>query len=817
MDRYALGVRSRQAVPILVLGALVAAGGCSGPEPRFDLVPGPASVGLLWLEGADGPCSLTAEQWACIDEVASKYRRDFADLIRREATPLVRDFHPIRDESWRRDAPLMERLIARQSSLLRGIEVLDDGFFAGLEACGVDGGWVDRMRVERQIERCRFVIEGIGPSIIDLRDFLPERSKRSSELASVMDRYAVSLAALLPGLRDAERARPLRIRRILDRLESAGAAAPSGEAPTEEQRQQWEQEADEAAAAPVRRELGRLLDLNLATIEQLRSAAPAETFDALLRDFRNATDSAVGGAGISPVIEWQVEVALASPAMSETHRTTLAQRLERFRERDRSLADGLLQAMRRGEPIPCDRQERGARDALRTELLGAALGMLPQAQREQLVQLGNVTGPDLENLVRELAPGKAAWLLERMPASLRAPPEDDELPGTPSKMAYILLPRSVDEAFLNLTLDRFDLDADQRTVAEQLWRDDAAAALRALDPIGVAAKHAESALGPSLADPGAFGRALDAYFAVLERARGVIAAAEERYLDSLAALVDESDRPLIDRLRWERRLARAQLNWRFMFFGDGMGFTAECGVTAVETLARAEIEPHDRAIAESLLDARLPDLVAEAEAFRGEALAALRRVGVSIARLPDKGQITVELPAILSAAASSVRPSVDRHIGLHQAALQEIADALPQTTLALRRSWRRLAYPEYFTHDRELERAINLSIRRAGGDEAVATRIRLRADQYDRELDDAEEVVMAARRAATVDGPPTDRREVRIRLRQWPELAAAVAFRREVQLRLLRDLACVTTDPALHAMIDAWARREPPRSYWLYE
>jgi len=818
IDQYACAVLARRLLPLVLLGATLALGGCGGGEPRFDLVPGPISEGVLWLDGRSRPCMLEAEQWACIDELTFVYRRDYLELMRREAVPLVRGFQAVRGDSWRDDATAMERFIAQHRSLIRGIEVLDDGYLAGLERCGLDRGWVDRIRVERQIDRCRFVIEGSGPSLLDLRSLVALREPASAETLEILDRYSGALAEALPGLREVEATRPLRFRREFDRREQAASAQAPGVTPSKEQRDAWEQESREAAAVPIRRALARVLDLNLATIEQLRGTLDQESLDALTQRFQQAVDSAHGGVAGDPVLEWQVEIAASSEALNESQRQALAERLRRFRERDRALADGLLQVMRRGEPVSAGDSRRAGRDALRKELLGAALSMLPQPQREELAKIGQIPAAERERLVHQLAPSSAAKLLLGMPLALREDPaHDDELPDRPIEMLAIFLPEPVNEGALTATLDRFELTPDELVVARQLWTDDAMTALRALGPLREATKAAEAAIGPALSDPATIARAIDAYFAAIDRERFLIATAEERYLDALAALARDSDQPTIDRLRWERRLARERIDWRFIFFGDGLGFTPEAAVTAVAVLAASDLEPHDRAVAEALLDRRLPELAAEAGAFRGEGTAAIRRLAVGIARAQGQGSMEEVLPPLLAAIASSVRPSVDRHTALHQAAIDELAEALPHAAMSLRRAWRRSAFPEYFLDDATIDRAVDAAQRRNAGDAVLMAQIRTSIERYAEALDAAEDAIMQARRAATMDGAPSSRNAIRDRLRAWPELAAAVAFRREVQTRLFRELACISGDPALLATVASWTRRPPPRAFWLYE
>jgi len=791
--------------------------GCVDREPKFDLVPGPIGVGLLWSgAGADG-CLRDEAAWRCLDEHLDSYRRDYANLVRRDATPLLESFRKVKSGPWRQDLAVIERLVSQQASMLRSIELLDETFFAALGECGVDAETTRRLRVERAIERRRIVIEGVGPSIIDLRTWLDDRTSAAPAVAAILDDYASQLAELLAPLHEAERQRPLRHRRAVERLEAEAAAR--SEPGSEDAEKAREREGAKQAANAVRRELAKILELDRATIERLRAAAPAESFARLETRWRDATDAGFGGTGGDPAVEWQAEIAGEAASLSESQRRAVRDRLERYRRLDRELADALLEAMRSGRAIGDDDPRRAKRNALRKEFIEAVLASVPEGPRQRLAAIRNLSQEEKGALVMEIAPSSAAALMARMPPSLRSdPPSTDELPQRPDDISLLFHASPADEAWLRRSLERLDLPADRRAIAEQLWRDDALTALRALEPLHQATRTAESQIGRSLSDRESARRAIAAYLAAVDREREVIAAAEERYFDSLSPLMQEHERERLERLRWQRRLARERIAWRWVPFGDGLGFGSESSVTVVDALALAPLEPHEREIAEALLDERLPELVAGEAAFRTEGTRAIQRLVDAIVRAQEgDGRTDERLRAALPAIAESARGAVERRNANQLAAIDEIASALGDRGRMLRSAWRRAAHPEYFLDDAVVVDACAAARRRARGDEPLERSVGERILRFEREVDDAERALMEARRNASWDSPPQRRDEVRERLRDWPELAMAAAFRREVIGRLLRDLACLTNDPAIRGAADAWFRPREPRILWVYD
>lgn len=798
---------------MLALALCTFGAGCAEREQKFDIVPGPIGIHALW--SAPGGCSIERDAWSCIDELLAGYRRDYREVIRRDAT-LVDAFREAKRGDWRRNTVLMERLLSRQTSLLRSIEQLDDGFFAALPRCGVDATLAARRRVDRRIEVRRAVIEGTGPAVLDLRLLLDPFAPIEPAVDSVLAQYAEQLADLLLPLQEAERWRLVRLRKALEGLEAEAAAR--GERRSEEAEQARARAANEEASVPIRRSLARVMELNLATLERLHSVLSADQDAALAASFRAVTGAAAGGTGGDPSVEWIVEVASEIEGLPPDLRTTIRDRLERFRTQDAVVAQSLLESMRAGRTIPPGDARHVRRDELRKELIAGALAPLTKEQREKLDSIRNLDDTQKGVVVMTLAPSVAARLMARMPASMRVdPPEPEGIPDRPDEMALVFLPPPADEAWLAQSLDRLELPLEQRTIAEQLWRDDALAALRALAPLHEATKAAESEIGRSLSDPTSARRAIDAYFSAIDRERDVVAVAEERYLDSVASLVPVHERDRVQRLRQERRLARERIHWRFMPFGDGLGFGPEASVTAVDALSRAELEPEERAIAEAMLDSKLEALVEGDRSFRAEGLGAIRRLVVAYANGGDRRNGDERLREALPSIAATVKHSVSQRQGAHLEEVAAMASALGLRGVALRAAWRRAAMPEHFTDDALVRDACTAAQTRTRDDEALASRVRERIQRFESELDAVEEEMMEGRRMVRLDGPARRRDEVQSQLRECSVLAMAVAFRRDAISRLLRDLACMTDDPALRAVADAWMRPKPNRTSWIYE
>lgn len=800
---------------LLTLVAFTAMAGCAGREPRFDIVPGPIPIPRIWST-IDAPLALGTEGWACVDAAYAEYLRQFTELIRQQATPLVRGFKSERGDRWRNDAPLIERFISRQQSLLETMSVIDAAFIARLETCGLDEAARTRLRHDREIERARVVIEGHGPRVMDLRSLVRAPPGASAAVDALLDDYARSLAAALPPLRDAERARLARLRRTIERLEAEEAQRP---AHVRRPSDQLVKVAEAEVAVQVRRALSRVLDLNLGTLEQLRALVTEEQFDLIEARVFAHLETGAGGTAADPLAVWQVEVIAAAASLSPEARAQTRERLARFRERDRALRDALLARLRLGEVVAADDPARADRDVLRKELLSATLGLLPQDEREGLIAIGQANRVDLEATLRRIAPGSADVLLARAPPGV--PPTEPEplgLPEPPGSGAALFLPAPADERWLEGVLERAGARAEAADVARQLWRDQAGAALRTIAPAHEKVGELEKELFSSLSSPGTATRAFDRYMGAIDEERQMIAAAEEALFDALDPLLEPSDPGIRSMLRLERRLERDRIDWRFMPFGDSIGFGSAAGVTAPAVLERVTLDSGERAIALEVLREHLPGLVTESAGFRSEGVATIRRLVSLLARVHAEGNDPEALRAGFPGIAQSARASVERHDHLHRAVIDGVAERLPDRAEELRGAWRRAAYPELFLAERRVEPIVSMIRSTAAGDAALAARVEARLRRSRTELDAAEEEIVSARREARFDQPPNDREAVRDRLREWPELSLTVAKWRGVHARLLRDLAMLVDEERVRAEVDQWMRAEPEgRSYWIAE
>lgn len=803
-------------LPLLILLGTIAAGGCSGRDPRFDLVPGPLSIRAIWAT-APKPAGLGAEGWSCVDEAHTEYLRQYQELIVREATPLVRSFRMERGDAWRSDAPLIERYAARQAALIEAIARLDDAFIARIDSCGIEPVWQARLRTDRMIERSRVVIEAYGPPILDLRALAAPSggATLTPELRAALDHYAVQLAALLPALRDAERLRPARQARALTRLQAENERlAPENQLG----RRELDRSAQDEATVPVRRAMAALLDLNVRTVAALRSDMTDEAHAAMSERFDRAIDFGSGSGTGDPAIEWQIEVMASAVIVPPATREAIRERLDRFRERDRAVRARFLEGLRRGEAIKSDDPRRVDRVTLRTDLLDSIQSLLSKEGVDRLTALRSANTTNLETIVRDLAPASAGVLLARCPAALlQSSPAEDELPARPGRAAALFLPTAANEAWIQALLERCGVPDDARTVALQLWSDHAISALKQLERPMEIVQERESALGNSLSDEKQAARAIDAYFASIEEVRSQIAVIEERFFDELDPLLATVDEAARQRLRFERRLARERIDWRFVPFAELMGVGEGATVSAPLVISAVTMDPGERAIADELVRMHLPDLISEANGFRSESLSLLRRLVLMLARIGAEQGGEREIRAALPSLGEHMRASVARHSAAHRAVIDGVADALPARAIELHRAWRRAAFPEVFLPERQV-----LAIESFARQVSHAKTDGLRGHESRRArwiaaLEPREERIVDARRAAIFDAPPASASETRDRLREWPELAAAVALWNEEHARFLRDVALLADDPRLTAQVDAWMRSAAPTTYWISE
>jgi len=802
---------------VLALTALLASG-CQGREPRFDLIPGPVSIRSLWTAAPD-PKVWRAADWECIDAAHREYLRAYSALVARDGTALVRGFKSTRGEEWRNDETAIEQWIARHASLMSALATLDSGFIGGLSECGITEAWIARLQTDREIDRCRVVIEGHGPAIVDLRRFVDRDHHSDARVQAVLGAYAVSLAPRLASLQDAERSRPLRLRRAFLRLESESAAGAGDASKSPRTSDEIKIAAEGEAAQPVRRALARVLDLNLSTLEQLLPLLPEQARDALRQRMDSAVDMGLGGAGGDPSFEWQVEVIAHAQSIDSAARAAVNDRLATFRERDRALRDELVSALRRPESaMPLDPLRR-RREELRKEVLSQALNALPDADRAILLSLRGASPEDFESKIRQVASSAADWLLSRCPPSFRpqAPESPSLLPDLDSATA-LFMPAPADERWLARLLDRCSITGDAALVAQQLWRDHAAAALVELEAPHRRTRERESEIGQALRDQEQLAGAIDRWFTAIAEEMRIVEAIETRFLDALDPLLEGVDDRARARIRLERALERECIQWRQMPFSELLGFGSIAFVSAPEVLSSVDLDAGERAIAEEVLIDSLPVLVSEASGFRREGLAMVRRMALAISSLRDDGVDGERaFRATLASAAATVRPSVERHIALHRGVVDQVAELLPARRLELSRRWRRTAYPELFIDDHSVEPIVDLAERVVEDDVQARAAVAAAIARWHAARDADEQLMMIERRAAIVDQPLRARDDIRNVLRAWPSLATAIAVGRETHARLLRDIALAVHDPRVTTAVNDWMRPAPSDAYWIAE
>lgn len=786
--------------------AVLLIGGCSHREPRFDIVPAPISIRDLWLGGLDSTDQSVS--WECIDAARGDYLRNYVALVQRSAVPLARDFRELRSEGWRQDPELIERFTSRQGSMLAALEVLDEGLIGRIESCGLDGQRTMRLRIDRRIARARSLIEGHGPAILDLRHFVPVDAARRPEVMSLLDVYAAELATVLATLQDAERQRLARIARIRSRLEAEDAQRVESERRSSKD---LTVAAEAEAAVPVRKALSRVLDLDLRTLTLLQPQLPADASALLERALFDAIDSGAGAPSGEPGPLWQAEVIAATEQLAPSERRELRDRIEKVRERDLLLRHQMLETMRRGNMVPADDPRRAERERQRKELLAAALGKLPEAERQTVSTIFAASPADFESAVRSLAPLAADRLLERCPAHLRPTEPEPSLLRAPDSPSSLFRPHPLDEGRLETLLERARIDADSRVVARQLWRDHAAMAIESVARLSAAVEEAERELRDAFPDAERAVRAFDLWIQRIDEERRTIAAAEENFFDALDPLLSALDARERTALRLERRLERERVDWRSMPLSEAMGLGPMAEANALDALHAADLDEVERAIADEVLRHHLPDLIVEAAGFRGEGIATVRRLVALITRLRLGARDDAAFTQALTDLSRYSRAPLDRHHALHRAVVDEVAALLPQQAQALRRAWRREIYPELFLDDAPVTAIVEMA--RATAPERVAASI----DAWNIACDEREQALMEARREAISNEPVDDREAFRARMRAHPALAAARAMRVEEHARLLRDLARASDDERVTRAVDAWMRSARPRHYLISE
>jgi hypothetical protein len=792
----------------LALTAVLAA--CGAPH-RYDCFPAPMSTRALVPAGLRDD----AKAWACVDAAHDAYLRDWSDLIGGEARAIADRLRELTDplsgvdrNAWSRDLPTVQGLARRHATILNRMESLDTGLLSAWTEClGPD--WSSRLealRIDRSIERWRNVAEAGGPAILDLRLMIPALDlspEARVQLLAAMGEYARRLEPLARKLAEARLRAPIDAIRLRESQMARDGKVDENAVNTEVQRR-------------MRAPHDSILQLDLATLDQLRGALPEASLDRLREAVVDASDR--GRPRLAE--ELLAPIAAELLGVDERTRAEVRRAIEAHETADRFLRDEIAGLAMRDPEAPKLATLRKQRTELLKTLNAKVIDLLPESMRSPMKRMrGDSVAQLRAEMDRVLDPAVASRLQRALPEPEPTMPVQ-RLPVRNGNdvLGQIMPPDFAAWAEIRLpSLAEGDPDRAEpirmlvRDASER-WKAEHAASLERLQPLQ---KEVEAALREPVT-LNEMQRRLRLAVAELDAARSRLQLIEDPVLEDAASLVGlPMADPRIERLRLERATEFAGLGWRDMPVQTLFQLDREATIDLPTVVEELEMGAGSRAIADmALVDNAVP-LIESAESLRQSCVAALRGLVLDIKRAQLRGLKDAELGPVVARAlrsgAGPIAAAAEMRMQLQRSLLEEICEALPRPEArGLRRAYWRTAFPELFVERKPVGATIDRLVEPLppGGEGRAAADALLEAreEAIDRILPD----LVEARRRWITDANKLDRGTFAQLEREAPTLGLTLRLREEIDARALRSLASLHGDDiaAWQAVAD-WGRERP--------
>ena len=743
---------------------------CKENPYRFDVVPMPVGSSSLIRAGYHGD----QKSWACIDKIHDEYLTKWQSVVQREMTSIIASiskrsnpFDPRMQGSWMKDVEFMEQLRKRHGTLLSQLSLLDQNLFTQWSDCvGADhAAMIDAISMDRAIACAKSVATPGAPSFVDLREVLTNLKFTTEQRALFDEQMSIYTRALLPA---ANAFAAATIRRPMDGNDDAINLAKS-----------------------------KITALNVRTIEMLQGIADQDVVDRFKIGFVNQESW-------KPT-DWQKAAPLLMvrlPNLQQTQRVEIAKIVLEWEKEDRELALKIATAMLRGKDDPRAQLSKDARQELLKQRNMAMIKVAGDQYKDSLAPLRKQSGQQLRDSISALLPVDS---LNDVFAVLTLPPPDATPDGWPIRKSAetfaLFLPPDF-QSWVESRLRPLQPHGDTETaVSITLLGDSVEAWNKTFQEHLITIKQTEERMkdvsSTDVSLPEAQ-RRLRALVSDVDSARNALTKIEDDTIAELAAVLglDPSD-PRVERLRIERVVAAANIDWRKIPMGSLLKIDREATIDLPTAFAQAQLSPEAGAITDSaIIDAAVP-LVESSDRLRTCTIDALRSFVLNVKKISLEYKFEEENQALgeelfhelLTSANKSVEASARARIDIQHGILQDTCSALPDDDAReLKQAYWRFAYPEIFYDRHPAEYMLGQLMAELPQDESREQATRLLQTRQNAQ-DELLNRIIDARKLWVNNDFAINKNNFDQLQRRAPALAILLNVREEINVRALREMA----------------------------
>ena len=743
---------------------------CKENPYRFDVVPMPVGSSSLIRAGYHGD----QKSWACIDKIHDEYLTKWQSVVQREMTSIIASiskrsnpFDPRMQGSWMKDVEFMEQLRNRHGTLLSQLSLLDQNLFTQWSDCvGADyAAMIEAISMDRAIACAKSVATPGAPSFVDLREVLTNLKFTTEQRALFDEQMSIYTRALLPA---ANAFAAATIRRPMDGNDDAINLAKS-----------------------------KITALNVRTIEMLQGIADQDVVDRFKIGFVNQESW-------KPT-DWQKAAPLLMvrlPNLQQTQRVEIAKIVLEWEKEDRELALKIATAMLRGKDDPRAQLSKDARQELLKQRNMAMIKVAGDQYKDSLAPLRKQSGQQLRDSISALLPVDS---LNDVFAVLTLPPPDATPDGWPIRKSAetfaLFLPPDF-QSWVESRLRPLQPHGDTETaVSITLLGDSVEAWNKTFQEHLITIKQTEERMkdvsSTDVSLPEAQ-RRLRALVSDVDSARNALTKIEDDTIAELAAVLglDPSD-PRVERLRIERVVAAANIDWRKIPMGSLLKIDREATIDLPTAFAQAQLSPEACAITDSaIIDAAVP-LVESSDRLRTCTIDALRSFVLNVKKISLEYKFEEENQALgeelfhelLTSANKSVEASARARIDIQHGILQDTCSALPDDDAReLKQAYWRFAYPEIFYDRHPAEYMLGQLMAELPQDESREQATRLLQTRQNAQ-DELLNRIIDARKLWVNNDFAINKNNFDQLQRRAPALAILLNVREEINVRALREMA----------------------------
>jgi hypothetical protein len=755
---------------------------CKENPYRFDIVPMPVGSSSLIRAGYHGD----QKSWACIDKVHDEYLTQWQSVMQREMTSIIASiskrsnpFDPRMQGSWMKDVEFMEQLRKRHGTLLSQLSLLDQNLFTQWSDCvGADhAAMIEAISMDRAIACAKSVATPGAPSFVDLREVLTNLKFTTEQRALFDEQMSIYTRALLPA---ANAFAAATIRRPMDGNDDAINLAKS-----------------------------KITALNVRTIEILQGIADQDVVDRFKIGFVNQESW-------KPT-DWQKAAPLLMvrlPNLQQTQRVEIAKIVLEWEKDDRELALKIATAMLRGKDDPRAQLSKDARQELLKQRNMAMIKVAGDQYKNNLAPLRKQSGQQLRDSISALLPVDS---LDDVFAVITLPPPDATPDGWPIRKSAetfaLFLPPDF-QSWVESRLRPLQPHGDTETaVSITLLGDSVEAWNKTFQGHLITIKQTEERMkevgSPDISVPEAQ-RRLRALVSEVDSARNALTKIEDDTIAELAAVLglDSSD-PRVERLRIERVVAAANIDWRKIPMGSLLKIDREATIDLPTAFAQAQLSPEACAITDSaIIDAAVP-LVESSDRLRTVTIDALRSFVLNAKKMTleykfdESNQATSEelLHEMITSATKSVDASARARVEIQHGILQDTCSALPDDDAReLKQAYWRFAYPEIFYDRHPAEYMLGQLMAELPQDESREQATRLLQTRQNAQDELLNRIIDARKLWANNDFAINKNNFDQLQ-RRAPALAILLNVREEINVRALREMALLAGEDS-----NAWSK-----------